>query len=177
MKRPPLYALVFLTGCVGELSYDPGFDGAYGGVFDLAQAESLWAEVEGHDAWPSFPGKDGVLMGTNPHGAYQTLHLNPVAAADVDTLAYGSIVVKRDLATADANDVEAITVMKRVRNFNPDQFDWFWAAYAPDGEVALDDQGTPLAGAVGKDGGGCLGCHAAAPGEDFVFMNAEGTGP
>ncbi len=170
MKRPPLFALVLLTGCVGELSYDPGLDGTYGGVFDLAQAESLWAELAGHEAWPAFVGKEGVVMGASPHGDYQTLHLNDVAAADVDTLAFGSIVVKRNFATPDATDVQSITVMKRVRNFNPDQFDWFWAAYAPDGTVALDEDGVALAGAVGKEGGGCIGCHAGA-GEDFVFSN------
>ncbi|MEQ9495652.1 MAG: hypothetical protein RIT81_02310 [Deltaproteobacteria bacterium] len=174
MKRPPrsaLLLLLFSTGCVGELSFDPGAgDATYGGAFDLATADSLWAELEGHESWPSFPGKEGIVMGASPHGAYQTLHVNDVAAADLDTLAFGSVVVKRNFADEAATDLKAVTVMKRVRNFNPDQFDWFWAQYEPDGTVALDDAGTPLAGAVGKDGGGCIGCHVGA-GEDYLFSN------
>lgn len=175
MTCPPRTALLLLfsAGCVGELSFDPGSAADYGGAFDLATAESVWSELDGHEAWPALPGREGIQTGTSTHGASWTLHVNEVAAADPDALDDGSIVALRSFDAA--SELEAITVMKRVKNFDPDHLDWFWVKYEPDGRVALDDGGTPLAGAVGGEGVGCIGCHASAPGDDFVFVDDEGT--
>lgn len=178
VKNPmrSLYAaplLVALTGCVGELSFDPdGEEASFGTTFDLRQADSLWMAIEGHEAWPSFPGQEGVQPGNSPHGAFQSFHLNTTAAANPEALDYESIIVKRNFATAEDTVPVAITVMKRIVNYSPDENDWFYAKYDSDGNVDLNPEGVPLAGAVGRDDNtACVGCHATAPGGDYVFLN------
>jgi hypothetical protein len=61
----------------------------------------------------------------------------------------------------------AITVMFKRPGFDPDNQDWFWARYAPDGSLAMTDGGVAVAGRVD----GCIGCHSAAGGGDYIYVN------
>ncbi|MCB1809044.1 MAG: hypothetical protein KDJ99_28985, partial [Candidatus Competibacteraceae bacterium] len=55
--------------------------------------------------------------------------------------------------------------------YDPDNNDWFWARYLPDGSLDKNAEGIALAGRVAKADppGGCIACHTAAPGGDLVF--------
>ncbi len=55
----------------------------------------------------------------------------------------------------------AVTVMYRVKGYDSDAGDWFWAKYKADGSIEKE----------GKVAG-CIGCHTAAIGNDWIF-----TGP
>lgn len=171
-------------GCIGchadagaDLTFGNGVEVAYGRPRDLELAGTLWAAIAGHESWSAFEGAEGIQSASGPHGSHQSLHVNDVAAADEATLPPGSIIVKRNLAAADRTALTAITVMQRIDGFDPEHRDWFWAKFAPNGALAEDDAGTPLAGAIRRGDQGCLPCHGGAPGEDFVFVNARGNGP
>ena len=55
----------------------------------------------------------------------------------------------------------AVTVMYRVKGYDPEAGDWFWAKYKADGSIEKE----------GKVAG-CIGCHTASIGNDWIF-----TGP
>jgi len=56
------------------------------------------------------------------------------------------------------------------KGYDPDDKDWFWVKYAPDGTVLTNPKGMKLAGRVAKGmDKGCIACHAGAPGGDMVF--------
>ena len=63
-------------------------------------------------------------------------------------------------------------MFKRQR-YDPEDKDWFWAKYTPAGELMKNPKDMALAGMVakGNDTTGCIACHKAAPGGDFVFIN------
>lgn len=67
--------------------------------------------------------------------------------------------------------LKAVTVMyRREKGYDPDNQDWFWAKYGPDGTLDTNPKGIPLAGRVAKGmDAGCIACHAGAPGADMVF--------
>lgn len=67
--------------------------------------------------------------------------------------------------------LDAITVMFQRAGFNPDNDDWFWVKYLPDGTLDLVGE-TQMAGNVG----GCIGCHADAPGGDWIFIETDEAG-
>jgi hypothetical protein len=60
--------------------------------------------------------------------------------------------------------------MYRVKEgYDPENHDWYWVKYLPNGEVDKTDDGMPIAGKVK----GCIQCHASAAGGDYIFMNDE----
>ena len=67
----------------------------------------------------------------------------------------------------------AVTVMvKMPADYDPEHKNWFYAKYKGDGSLHTNPAGVKLAGRVGKVGGpGCIGCHVAAPGGDFVYRH------
>jgi len=57
--------------------------------------------------------------------------------------------------------LKALSVMYKIKGYNPDGGDWFWAKYSPDGKVE----------ASGKVKG-CIDCHSKAKNNDFIFTGA-----
>lgn len=122
----------------------------------------LTRAVDYHD-WPLWPSKGELYQGQHPHGAFLTTYVTPEAAkailARVGKLPDGAMVVKENYSAS--KQLAAITVMYRVKGYNPDGGDWFYLKYAPDGRI--DQEGKVP---------GCIGCHAAVKGNDWLF-----TGP
>lgn len=113
--------------------------------------------------WSLFPGKGGLYEGKHPHGALLTSYVNEVALNGINnkvgTLADGAIIIKENYMPD--KTLGAVTVMYRVKGYDPDAGDWFWAKYGADGSIAKEGKVV-----------GCIGCHTAAIGNDWVF-----TGP
>lgn len=108
--------------------------------------------------WKLWPGKGKLYQGTEPHGALLTTYVNDTAAQWVGkgTLPADSIIVKENY-TPDKKLV-ALTVMYKVKGYNPDAGNWYWAKYAPDG--------TPQASGRVE---GCIGCHAKNKAGDYIM--------
>ena len=151
----------------------------FGNDEDIAYAKTLWGVLEsanliGEDAIAARP-----YVGVDPHGAVLET-LSAKVTVDGHTGAalvkknYGPKGVKiEDVAKEPTKHLGAITVMfKREAGYDPEDKDWFWVKYLPDGSLDKTPDGMQLAGKVAKGMNledGCIACHSGAEGDDMVF--------
>jgi hypothetical protein len=171
-----LYSLVTLLLSISVVVAAPPFSGPE----DVAYANKLWNALE-----------QNRLVGSNRFQAmpYQTPppHGHFVESLDgkieIDGRE-GLVIVKKNFGKTKketrqqiANNPDkymtSITVMfKRENGYDPDNQNWFWAKYFPDGSLYKNPKGMQLAGRVAKGKEmGCLACHVAAPGGDYTFIH------
>jgi len=114
--------------------------------------------------WPLWPGKGHLYPGTEPHGAFLTTYVNDTALEAInrkaDTLPAGSIVVKENYTGE--KTLAAITIMSKVKDYNPDGGDWYWLKYTPEGTIEAE----------GKVDG-CINCHSRARSTDWLFTYGQ----
>lgn len=150
----------------------------FGAPEDVAYAERLWdlmaaERLAGPDMIRAFP-----YVGTDPHGMMlETFYtLGTIGAHTGDLIVkrnFGPEGVTADQVLADpAGHLGAYTVMfRRETGYDPENLDWFWARYNPDGSVAQNPMGMALAGRVARGmDEGCIACHKGAAG-DMVFTS------
>ena len=104
-----------------------------------------------------------------PHGAFLKMYLNRYAISSPKQMPHRSIVIKENYGP-DKQTLMAITVMYRMKGYDPQHNDWYWVKYNPDGSTALappEKGGMPLAGKVA----GCIQCHSESADSDFAFFN------
>jgi len=130
---------------------------------DAAAVYEYITKTNPYQQWALFPGKGKLYVGKHPHGAFLTTYVNEIALQGIEgkagTLPDGAIIVKENYSPE--QKLGAVTVMYRVKGFDPNAGDWFWAKYQADGRIEK-------AGQVA----GCIGCHAAKIENDWIF-----TGP
>ncbi|MBT3196214.1 MAG: hypothetical protein HN842_07145 [Gammaproteobacteria bacterium] len=159
---------------------------------DLQYAAQLWSamveekiEGEGRKSNPPFFG------GARPHGEILELSDQNLRVGSHT----GFIVVKRNYGQAGVADVrgrvtvervtqnrakflDSITVMyQRESGYDDLHQNWFWAKFRPDGSLfrkRIEGRETALAGRLLKgkqreDNAGCIYCHSAAGGGDYIF--------
>jgi hypothetical protein len=125
-------------------------------------AEAFWtyiSKTNPYKNWQHWPGYPGIFPGESPHGAYLEFYGNDIAikaAQQGKDMPYGAILVKTNYAE-DKKTLMVITPRYKVKGYNPDAGDWFWAEYGPSGEVTA-------AGKVDS----CINCHRKA--KDFQFL-------
>ncbi|HKL46076.1 MAG TPA: hypothetical protein VJ906_07515 [Roseovarius sp.] len=153
-------------------------DAPFGTDADAEYAAGLWSIMEeanlaGDGMIRTFP-----YEGVAPHGMMlETLY----TTATVDGHS-GDLIIKRNYGpegvSIDAvmnepdKHLGAVTVMfRREAGFDPDNADWFWVKYLPDGSLDKNPAGKRLAGKVAKGmDAGCISCHVGA-GDDMVFTS------
>lgn len=135
----------------------------------------LTASPSRYDEWAPFAGRtDELYKGQSPHGAFVRVIANKLARRNPTKLPHGSILIKENYG-ADGRTLMAITVMYRTLGANgqpwdPDNRDWYYVKYLPDGRVATSppEMGAKrLAGRVQS----CIDCHSGASGRDYIFLN------
>ncbi len=147
----------------------------FGTPEDLRYAAELWqvmAEKGLTSAEAEHP-----YPGIHPHGAVLET-VDTTATVEGHT---GRLIVKKNYV-GEGVTVEkvkerpnrylgAITVMfKREAGYDPENRDWFWVKFLPDGTVAKNPKGVALAGRVAKGmPRGCIACHKQAPGGDYLY--------
>lgn len=159
----------------GSLSALPLAAQEFGTEDDAAYAALLWDVMQegrlvGDNALTAFP-----YAGGEPHGAMlQTFYSE--ASVEGHT---GTLVVKRNYGPAEVTIDEvignpdehlaAVTVMfQREDGYDPDNMNWFWVKYLPDGTLDKNPAGMSLAGRVAKGADqGCIACHSGV--EDYLF--------
>jgi len=112
-----------------------------------------------YKAWELWPNKGKLYKGTEPHGSLLTTFVNKEAYYSIKkkkSMEDGSIIAKENY-TADKKFV-ALTVMYKIKGYNPEAGDWFWAKYDPDGKVE----------ASGKVEA-CINCHGKRKDNDYIF--------
>ncbi len=78
----------------------------------------------------------------------------------------GTIFVK-DTRDESGATMEVTAMVKRGKDFNPDNNDWEWFMLTADGDIA-ENNGTVLRGADLLDGA-CGSCHSQAATDDYIF--------
>jgi hypothetical protein len=128
-------------------------------------AERLWERISGESQYTDYdfwPGHEGLRPGQAPHGVYHKVYINrdlkerlPVTSRIAPE---GTIIVKENYTVDE--ELAALTVMVKVKDFAPEAGDWFWARYSPDG----------TAGPSGKVQS-CLECHAGVADNDYIVIH------
>ena len=137
------------------------------GNLPSSDAKKLWSyitEINSYLGWGFWPGYVGIYPGKSPHGAYLKLYANTIAlkaAREGKLMTYGAILVKENYGK-DKKTLMAITPMYRIKGYNPEGGDWFWAKYEPNGKVLK-------AGKVK----GCIDCHSMQKSNDWLFTEPK----
>ncbi len=173
-----LATTVTLTGCqsmMNSMGMIP-----MGSSTDKENAASLWQVLKHEKLVGNNATRSRVYAGAPPHGKFlETLHKKVKVNGHT-----GLVIIKRNyagpgvsIASVEKDPkkyLKAVTVMfKRETGYDVEDKDWFWAKYKPNGSLFTKEKmmmDIALAGRVakGKDEG-CISCHKAAPGGDFVF--------
>ncbi len=131
---------------------------------DEINGTRLWERISietDYTDYSYWPDHEEIKPGQAPHGSYHKIFINNQL---LDSLPLenriapeGSIIVKENM-NIDKKFVK-MTVMAKIKGFNPEGGDWFWAAFSPDGEVLAE--GVPA---------GCFNCHTGMKDNDYVIV-------
>lgn len=116
-------------------------------------------KLDPYTRWELWPRKGKLYKGTEPHGSLLTTYVNDAAyrsAKGKTAMTDGAIIVKENY-TSDKKLV-ALTVMYKLKGYNPSYGDWFWAKYTPEGKVEASGNVK-----------GCIDCHLAKKDNDFIY--------
>ena len=149
----------------------------FGADEDAAYAASIWDAMTAMNLAGASQIHVAPYEGTDPHGMMlETFY----ASATIDGHT-GDLIVKRnygpegvsaeDVMSNPEGHLGAVTVMfRREAGYDPDNQNWFWAKFLPDGSLDKNPAGLMLAGMVAKGADvGCIACHSNAGGDDYVF--------
>lgn len=127
-------------------------------------AEKLWqriTEETNYKNYSQWSGHEGFRLGMQPHGSYHKIFINPELSEQLpisnNTAPNGSIIVKETF-TID-KEATPITVMAKIKGYNPEHNDWFWAMYDTQGNVIRE--GKPA---------GCINCHNTYALNDYIIV-------
>ncbi|MBI4687807.1 MAG: cytochrome P460 family protein [Nitrospirae bacterium] len=112
-------------------------------------------------AWAMWPGKGKLYKAVEPHGALLTTFVNNTAYYSIKKkkgMPDASIIAKENYSAE--KKFTALTVMYKVKGYNPEAGDWFWAKYRPDGTAEAS-------GKVKM----CIDCHSKAKDNDFIMTS------
>jgi len=126
---------------------------------DAGQLHEYLTKQNPYEKWKLWPGKGKLYKGTEPHGELLTTYVNDQALKSIKAkkgLRNGSIIVKENYMPNKM--LGAVTVMYKIKGYNPDAGDIFWMKYTPDGKIEAS-------GKVDM----CIGCHAKVKGNDYLF--------
>jgi hypothetical protein len=141
-------------------------------------AADLWKlmKTENYrDRWNMWPGKVALHQGTPPHGALLTTYINSIGYESVfkkeKELPAGTIIAMENYV--EDKTLEAITVMYNLVPFDPENGNWFWVKFAPDGKpikMERDGETITLAGKVTE----CIECHSASSsGTQYIMTSPQ----
>ncbi len=177
MKKSLYVVLVAITaGLIFAAFYNTHTDNAEAkGPTNVEMAGDLWDKIQGENyrsTWKMWPGKTAFYKGTHPHGALLTTYVTDSAYSAIKdkkgAIPNGGILIKENYMPN--KKLGAITVMQKIKGYNPEKGDWFWVKFAPDGTpmtMEKDGMKMTLAGKVP----GCIGCHSGQAANDFIFTS------
>jgi hypothetical protein len=151
----------------------------FSGPDSVGYAETLWSALGAAKLVGSPADNPAPYKGIHPHGAILTTATSAVTVDGHE----GIVIVKKNyggegvsvesVAKDPAKHLKAVTVMfQREEGYDSDNQNWFWAKYKADGKLHKNDKDMKLAGRVAKGKPeGCIACHSAAPGGDYLYTN------
>jgi len=113
-----------------------------------------------YTSWELWPGKGKMYKGTQPHGEFLTTYVNDAAMFGIrdkkGAMPEGTIIAKENY-DKDKKFI-ALTVMYKIKGYNPAAGNWYWAKYDGSGKVLAS-------GRVEA----CVACHGKKKENDFIF--------
>ncbi len=106
-----------------------------------------------------WPGKGEQYKGTEPHGSLLTTYVNKRALKSIKKkkgMANNSIIIKENYTPN--KKLVAVTVMYKVKGYNPSDGDWYWVKYDENFDVLAEGKVK-----------GCLKCHSTVKDNDYIF--------
>ena len=126
-------------------------------------ANALWkyiSETSPYTSWGFWPDHQGLQEGDAPHAPLHKVFVNePGLTSAHAPVNNGTILVKENIGKD--KKLKALTVMYKVKGYNPGAGDWFWVKYGTNGKVAKS--GKPS---------GCIGCHSGADESDYIMVHS-----
>jgi len=147
--------IIGLCGCAGkeEAADTP----------ETVNAADLWVRISQDDPYTEYafwPGVEGIMDGNAPHGAFIQTFVNDKALEPTEAgYPYGSLIVKENYMPD--RTLAKLTIMYKVKGYDPQSGDWFWAVYSPDGTI--EGEGKMQS---------CIGCHSVRADQDHVFLKS-----
>ncbi len=127
-----------------------------------ANAQALWnyiTKVSPYKTWSFWPDHKGMQKGRAPHGPWHKVYVNDKALnSSKAPVHYGAIEVKENYDNS--KKLKVITVMYKVKGYNPAAGDWFWVKYRLNGKA--DKFGKPK---------GCIRCHGVRADNDYISVH------
>ena len=127
-------------------------------------AQRLWERItveERYQRYPHWPGHEGIRRSQAPHGSFHRIYINSILRdalpCEIKTVPEGGIIVKENFDSE--RRLGKVSVMAKIKGYNPEAGDWFWALFQADGTVI----------AAGKPKG-CIECHAAVEENDYILV-------
>lgn len=148
-----LWVIGALGGALGCAGDDEEKDAS------LFSEADLKSEIEGYEDWAQPAGWAGAVVSCDgSHGPRVDIWFNQIAADALfngeQTLPDGAALVK-EAYEEDGVTPTKMSAMRKVDGFSPDNGDWFWGLFAPDGStLSSGDLDT------------CYSCHTA--GQDHI---------
>ncbi len=169
-----------VPGCIGCHSDNESNDFVFlhdfsepapeGTVPPSEDTRSVLDSIEGYGEWSTFS-ENSELMESSGHAPggnalfVLTYRNSVVEQAEKDgtlPLPDGSLLVKENYPSADAESPAALTIMAKREG------EWYWAQTTPEGRVLSDPEGNPV---EGTDVAMCKNCHMMVEDNDFVFLH------
>ncbi len=170
-----LLTSIIVASAFATLGFAAGMAPPFSGKADVSYAKNLWNKMEakGLNSTPA-----NLYVGGPPHGQVREVLEGTINGKRVIVKRnyYGKGITVDAVSKNRAKYLKSITVMaKRDKGYDPEDADWFWVKYKPNGTLLKNPKGMKLAGRVAKGKPvGCIACHASASGNDLVFKhNAE----
>lgn len=153
----------------------------FGSKADAAYAADIWKAMKA----VHLVGPNAINVrpyeGNHPHGAIQQVLDSKIkvrgrmARVILKRNFGGKGVTVQSVYDNPTKNMGAITVMfKREKGYDPEDLDWMWIKYKPDGSLHKNPKGMMLAGKVAKGmEKGCIACHKAAGGADLETLTEK----
>ncbi len=174
MRRSIWTAAILSLFTIAAVIYHPAeVIGAppFGGPEDVKDSEQLWqaltdARLVGSQAISAMPYEGSVhktILVTLDSTLSLGDHTGPVI---VKKMYQGPDVSIQTVFDDPTKNLKIVAVMyQRENGYDPDDQDWFYVKYNPDGTPQRNKKGVLMAGRAAK----CISCHESAPGDDYIY--------
>lgn len=138
----------------------------------LAQAVAGEPDIEGYHGWTRLNAQRNFIE--SAHASPKDVYVNDVGRDAALTSSFpfpeGTVLVKESL-NPDTLAVAAITAMRKVAGFDPDNGDWQYAMFERQDDGTFSGMWVD----TGHDMHAmCVGCHTGAAGNDYAFLSYRG---
>ena len=127
---------------------------------DAAKLYDYITKISPYTSWQLWPGKGKMYQGTQPHGEFLTTYVNDAAMAGIKAkkgVMPDTAIIAKENYGADRK-LSALTIIYKIKGYNPAAGDWFWAKYDIGGKVLISGRAEA-----------CIRCHTMKKDNDYIF--------